>query len=416
MDSVPRSASAAGAAAAARAEYEVLRYVDLNRWINADYGRLGEKFQAIVDAAFAPTGTSDANPVWFAFAAFASRGIGKAQLGAAIGLDAARCYRETGDSHAALAQWAPAHVAAAARQTVEKLVGEPARLAATFLFAFASALRHRGAFDGLAISALLDARTLGVSVERLVRLMRSAPGVDPMEHLAAVALTLQNTMEEGNRRIYTDIGRAGHTYLEFRASRGAAPSPREVVGEFSLPGIPGPEHAMRPYEFALAHLWDEPLPIAFERQFLDIVHDARPLVIAAFALYERAGATQDAAEKNRLIAFANNFVIFREQHQAVQPAFTPVTVLPGEVERIKLMEIITPLIEVELRLETWRFWQFAEQHLPRRGSNSLLSRAAEYNWGLFADRWIPVVDTYGPCYRNPRAMWPAPHPDPNEGI
>jgi len=26
--------------------------VDLNRWINAEYGRLGERFQAIIDTSF----------------------------------------------------------------------------------------------------------------------------------------------------------------------------------------------------------------------------------------------------------------------------------------------------------------------------------------------------------------------------
>lgn len=57
-----------------------LRYVDLNRRINRDYGRLGLLFQNIIDPTCVQTGASDIYPNWFAFAAFASRGIGQAQL------------------------------------------------------------------------------------------------------------------------------------------------------------------------------------------------------------------------------------------------------------------------------------------------------------------------------------------------
>ncbi len=88
-------------------------------------------------------------------------------------------------------------------------------------------------------------------------------------------------------------------------------------------------------------------------------------------------------------------MIYREQQDVVQPAFTP-----G--------------IEVALREEIWRFWEFAERHLPARALDPLRSQATEYNWGLFEDRWVSIVDTFGPCYRNPKAMWPPPNPDPNE--
>jgi hypothetical protein len=60
------------------------------------------------------------------------------------------------------------------------------------------------------------------------------------------------------------------------------------------------------------------------------------IVILEVALYEQAGRTPDMAAKNRYIAFANNFVIYREQHEAVQPAFSPGTTLPGEVDRLQL--------------------------------------------------------------------------------
>jgi hypothetical protein len=105
---------------------------------------------------------------------------------------------------------------------------------------------------------------------------------------------------------------------------------------------------------------------------------------------------------------------YREQHEAVQPAFSPGQVMPGEVDRLKLLAVITPTIQVVLRRETWMFWQYADIHLPARDPDPLYSRVTQYNWGVFGDRWAPVVDTFGPCYRNPAAMWPPPNPDPNQ--
>jgi hypothetical protein len=384
-----------------------LRYVDLNRRINADYGRFGELFQSIIDPSFTHAGSSDAHASWFAFAAFASRGIGQAELGAQIALDAARAYRESGDPRAALARAVSPHAAELAAGLIEALVREQDRLAATFLAGFASACRHRGAFEGFAFSAILDPRVLAVGVERLLELMAEAPGSDPIERLASVALTLRNTMAEGNRRIYSDIGGAAQDYLSFRQSQSGGVT-------FSLSNRP--DLAKAAYDFAIGHLEDDPLPNRFDQLFPDLMGDTRPLVVAAFALYEQAGETPDTAAKNRCVAFANNFALYREQHEAIQPAFTPGRVLSGEVDRLKLLAIITPGIEVALRLETWRFWEFAERHLPARNLHLLQARATEYNWGLFEDRWAPVVDTFGPCYRNPRAMWPAPNPDPNESF
>ena len=387
-----------------------------NRQINHDYGVFGERFQAIIDPAFGTAGVSEAYPAWFAFAAFASRGIGQAQLGAEIGLDSARFYQESGDHRAALARLLPEEGVRPAAVLIDTLLDEDARLAATLLVGFASASRRLGAFQGLAISAMLDPRTLKVSVQRLLTLMLQAPGSNPLERLSSVALTLRNMMEDGNRRIYSDIGGTAQDYLCLRDSWADGVTPERVLKEFAPPNLLRPDLSKAGYEFALQHWQDAPLPIHFEQLFPDLRDDAIPLVITAFALYERAGQTPDLAAKNRYIAFANNFVIYREQHEAVQPAFSPGRTLPGEVDRLALLAIITPAIEVVLRLETWRFWEYAERHLPVRTLNPLRSRAAQYNWGVFEDRWPPVVDTFGPCYRNPRAMWPPPNPDPNQSV
>jgi hypothetical protein len=393
-----------------------LRYLDLNRRINQDYGVLGVCFQAIIDPDFNRTGVSDAYPAWFAFAAFASRAIGQAQLGADIGLDAARFYQETGDHQTAVARSLPADVIRPAAALIDTLLDSEARLAATFLVGVASASRHQGAFQGLAISALLDPRTFKVSVERLLALMLEAPGSNAIEQLGSVALTLRNMMEEGNRRIYSDIGGAAQDYLHLRESWAGSVTTDRVLKEFVPPNLLRPDLTKAAYDFALQHLQDDPLPIHFDQLFPGLLGDARPLVVAAFALYEQAGQTSELVAKNRYIAFANNFVIYREQHDAVQPAFSPGQTLPGEVDRLKLLAIITPTIEVALRLETWMFWEYVEKYLPARELNPLVSRATQYNWGVFEDRWAPVVDTFGPCYRNPRAMWPPPNADANQAL
>jgi hypothetical protein len=220
-------------------------------------------------------------------------------------------------------------------------------------------------------------------------------------------------MEDGNRRIYSDIGGIAQDYLSLRQNCTDGVTSERVLKEFVPLNLFRPDLSRAAYDFALQHLQDDPLPIHFDQLFSDLPDDALPLVVAAFALYEQAGQTQDLTTKNRYVAFANNLVIYREQHDAVQPAFSPGQTLAGEVDRLKLLAIITPTIEVVLRLETWRFWEYAESGLPARKSNLLRSRVTQYNWGVFEDRWAPVVATFGPCYRNPRAMWPPPNPDPN---
>jgi hypothetical protein len=393
-----------------------LRYLDLNRQINQDYGALGARFQAILDPAFNRMGVSDAYPAWFAFAAFASRAIGQAQLGADIGLDAARFYHETGDHQTAMVRLLPADLVRPAAALIDTLVDGETRLAATFLVGVASANRHQGAFQGLALSGLLDPRTFRVSVERLLALMLEAPGSNPIEQLGSVALTLRNMMEDGNRRIYGDIGGAAQDYLCLRESWDGSVTADRVLQEFAPSNFSRPDLTHAAYDFALQHLQDNPLPIHFDQSFPGMLSDARPLVVAAFALYEQAGQTSELVAKNRYIAFANNYVIYREQHDAVQPAFSPGQILPDEVDRTKLLAIITPTIEVVLRLETWKFWEYAEKYLPARELNPLVSRVTQYNWGVFEDRWAPVVDTFGPCYRHPRAMWPPPNADASQAL
>jgi hypothetical protein len=57
---------------------------------------------------------------------------------------------------------------------------------------------------------MLDPRILVVTVERLLEIMRQAPGSGPIEQLASIALTFRNMTEDGNHRIYMDIVGAAH--------------------------------------------------------------------------------------------------------------------------------------------------------------------------------------------------------------
>jgi hypothetical protein len=360
---------------------ESLRYVALNRRINHDYGSFGQLFQDIID----PTLT--AYPSWFAIAPFASRGAGRAQLGADIALAAARADRHL---HGFM---------------------EDERLAASFLTAFASAFRHEAAFRGIAVSSLLDPRVFAVSQTRLVRLIAEAPGGDIIEKLGSIALTLRNLMTEGNRRIYADICGAGQDYFTWRRERGGAPSPGEVLSDFR-PSAKEAAHIA--FDFALEHRNDSPLPCDFGPIFPAMRGDSSPLIVAAFALYELAGQTTEIEAKNRLVAIGNNYLAYREQFDAAQPAFTPGRILEGEVDRLKLLAILTPGIDLAMRSGIWRFWEFADLHLPRRSADPLLSIATQYNWGLFEDRMIPIIDSFRLCYSNPAAMFPPPNPDPNE--
>jgi hypothetical protein len=284
---------------------------------------------------------------------------------------------------------------------------------ATFLVALSAAWKDRRGFEGVSLGGLLDPRTLVISVRRLSSLVRSAPGASTIERLDSVASTLRNAMTDGNRRIYRDIGGTAQRYLTYRRSLAASPSPEQVLADFSLPGLARADLARQAYQFAVQHLWDKPQPIDFGSIFPQLGDDSRPLVIAGLALYERAARAQDPAVKNACISFANNFVIYREQRDAVQPAFTPGRTLPGEVDRTRLMELITPGLEVSLRLETWTLWEYAESAPPPRAAGVWTSRVSEYNWAVFDQRWAPVIDTFGPCYRNPAAMWPPPSPDPS---
>ena len=394
-----------------------LRYVDLNRQINAGYGQFANAFQNIVDPNFAATGSSSLNPVWFGFAPYASREVGRGELAVKNALDAIKTYEGTSSERLLERAGVPAGVAGVAGKVLDTLFpDEPARLTAAFVVALAGATQNPGSQDPGNLRALLDPRTLTITVGRMMALAAGAPGASFTDKLESVANTMRNALEDGNRRIYSDIGGSGQDYLNYRAAHGGAVTPDQVLDGFSLSNPPQPAQARQVYNFAMQHLNDRPQPTDFEQRFPPSSFDSRNLVVAAFALYEKAGQTSDAAAKNQLIAFGNNLLAYREQHDAVQPAFTPGRVLPGEVDRPKLFRAITPTVALPLRSGTWTFDGYAPDHLPARDLNPLTPRSTEYNWGEFSDRWTPILNAFEEGYSHRRDIWPMPDADPNSGL
>ncbi|MFP2933765.1 hypothetical protein ACLESO_53255 [Pyxidicoccus sp. 3LG] len=113
--------------------------------------------------------------------------------------------------------------------------------------------------------------------------------------------------------------------------------------------------------------------------------------------------------REALIAVANNCFAWREQHDAVQPAFTPPSRLPAEVSRPDLMQALTPLLRLELGTVTWNFSDYAATQRDR-DYNPLTSKPTEYNWAAFADRWPAILTAFDLGYRNPTALWVLPPP------
>jgi hypothetical protein len=111
---------------------------------------------------------------------------------------------------------------------------------------------------------------------------------------------------------------------------------------------------------------------------------------------------------------ANNYLAYREQFHAVQPAFTPQKPRLDEVSRTELLQALTPVLCLEMGPVEWKFTDYSSIQRDRDGK-PLTSKATEYNWSVFSDRWPPILQSFEVGYRNPSALWVAPppliHPD-----
>lgn len=371
-----------------------------NRFITQGYIRIAHSLQALLDPDFRPGGTSRVRPCWFAFAPHASQEAGKGMVGAAIArriIDLAQGETLSSAAHAydRVGLTGPMRAGAEKLSSALGWHGLPGDVAAAL-----------GALAGsMNLEPLSDPRTLWSTAHRLARLFFQAPGLLPLDKAEAMARTLERMLNEGNVAIFTDIGGSAQAYLAWRQGAGAV-TPDRVLREFTLRGAT-PQQAKRAYDALLTRTRERPAPSDFARLLPDV--SGNSLVVAAFALTETARQAPGGAAQEALIDIANNCFAWREQHDAVQPAFTPPSRPPDEVSRPELMQALTPLLCLALGPVMWNFSDYAATQRDR-DANPLTSKPTEYNWSSFADRWPAILTAFTLGYRNPKALWTMPPP------
>ncbi|WNG62110.1 hypothetical protein F0U59_50955 [Archangium gephyra] len=378
------------------------RALDINHRITQGYIQLAHELQTLIDPEHRPGGSPRVLNNWFAFAPHASLEAGKGMLGAYL----ARAIIDT-------AQGEPAP---SIKQALDRggLAG-PDRLVAEKV---AGTLRFFGLSHDVAASlgtllsaanldVLADPRTLWITTWRVARVLHDAPGATPLDKAEAVALTLEQLLLDGNVAIYGDIATSARAYLDWRGeSGGNEVKPLQVVETFALDGASASE-ASRAREYALEHVKDSPQPTHFGTVLPEV--RGQSFLVAAFALFEEARRTAEASERNALVAFANNYLAWHEQHNAVQPAFTPSSPRAGEVPRDALMHAMTPTLRLPLGPIAWEFSDYSERQ-PDRDHNFLTSKPTEYNWAAFADRWPAILDAFALGYQHQAGLWQMPPP------
>jgi hypothetical protein len=374
--------------------------LEQNRLITEGYLRIAHAMQAIIDPDFRPGGVSHMMPNWFAFAPHASQEAGKGILGADVAhriIDTAQGEPSSSIQHALerAGFTGPRRLVLEALSHALSWYGLPRDVAAAL-----ASLQ-----GGLNLEPLADPRTLAITAQRFARLYESAPGANPLAKAESVVVTLERCLNQGNVAIFTDIGGSGELYLTWRQAVGPVPAARVVV-EFARPGSQ-PDEALRAFTFAMGHAHDTPRPSDFGRLLPDVSSES--LVVAGFALFEQSRQVATPRQRDALIGIANNFLAYQEQFTAVQPAFTPPVPRRDEVSRLALMQALTPMVCLEMGPVEWKFTDYASTHRDRDG-RLLTSKATEYNWAVFTDRWPPILQSFEVGYARPAALWVAPPP------
>ncbi len=131
----------------------------------------------------------------------------------------------------------------------------------------------------------------------------------------------------------------------------------------------------------------------------------------AFALYEQSRQAPAPRCATRSSAWRNNYLAYREQHDAVQPAFTP----PGAPRRTRcpaseLMQALTPVL-LPGDGPRWCGSSPTTRAPSETGTaTSLTSKATEYNWAVFSDRWPAILQAFELGYRSTAHVWKFPPP------
>ncbi|NTX38339.1 hypothetical protein HUA78_28230 [Myxococcus sp. CA033] len=371
-----------------------------NRRITLGYIAIAYELGAVLDPTLEPGGASAVRPNWFTFAPHASQTGGEGMLGTAIAkriIAAARGQPSLSVLHALQRVGLNAQLRVSPEQLGLELVlrGLPID-AASSLAALITSLNG---------AALLDVRTLAATAARFAALYWSAPGFWPLDKAESIVMTLERTLHEGNLAIFTDIGGSGQLYLDWRRGAGAV-TPERVLTEFTLVDSV-PAQASQAYAYALAHAYDVPRPYLFEQVFPGMHY--KSLLVAAFALYEKARVAPTPAERDALVAMGNNYIAWREQHDMAQPVFSPAVPRPDEVSRVALLQILTPLLRTEFGTVVWNYADYAYSQ-PDRDGNPLTSPPTEYNWAVFMDRWTGILYAFDQAYLHPTGLWVMPTP------
>jgi hypothetical protein len=377
--------------------------LDTNRQITQGYIQLAHELQALLDPNFRPGGPSRVLNNWFAFAPHASQEAGKGMLGAHLAraiIDAAQ-----GEPAESLQHALDRGRLSGQQRVVAEKVADTLRWFGLSHDVAASLGTLLSAAD---LDALADPRTLWICTYRFARLLHHAPGATPLDKAESVVCTLEQMLLDGNVAIYGDIGGSARAYLDWRQQAGAeAVTSARVVEGFALEGASADE-ARRAWVYALEHVKDSPQPTDFASALPGV--NGRSLVVASFALFEDARRAASPQDRDALIAFANNYLAWREQHDAVQPAFSPSSPRAGEVPRLALMLAMTPTIRLELGPDV--AWELSDYTATQkdRDHNVLTSKPTEYNWALFEDRWPAILHCFELGYRHGDELWKMPQP------
>jgi hypothetical protein len=372
-----------------------------NSRITQGYLQLAGQMQRVVDPGFQPGLPSRVLANWFAFAPHAALEVGKGMLGANL----ARAIIDT-----AQGEPAPSLQHALDRGGLsgpERLVAE--KVAGTlrwFGLTHDVAASLGALLSASNIEALADPRTLWITTFRVTRLLHESTGNTPLERAETVARTLEQLLLDGNVAIFEDIAGSARRYLDWRQHTGAQTvTSARVLEAFTLEGA-HPDEARRAWTYAHQNVKRTPRPMSFDTELPGV--SGRSMLVAAFALFEDARRAP-VEDRDALIAFANNYLAWREQHDAVQPAFTPPAPKVGEVSRPTLMRAMTPTLRLPLGPIAWEFTDYTRT-LKDRDGNFLTSKPTEYNWALFEDRWPAILDAFELGYGNQEALWALPKP------
>ena len=369
------------------------RYSELNFEINKAYVVMAEMFQDIFDPGHVMS------PSWYGFAPFASR-----QAGSSIGMAESLTNTLEGGHDS------PSHSIEWEQELQREFPDEGEREAASQTLSLLGPAPEAGPHP----PGLGDVAHLGVAANRLRKILAKTPGT-ARERLLKVARTTRDMLEDGNRRIVSEIGVAGQDYLTFR--QGRQPSPEEVLENFTVASTEkNPEQARRVYDMMESVVkGDGPLKTDWDKEFPVESFDRTNFLVAGFAAYEAARLETDPGLKTRWIDQAGALIAFREQFDIVQGAFEG-EVREGEVDRKELMQMVTPWVEVPTNHFKWTFRKYAADNLPPADDNKWTPRAAEYNWSDFKTRWGAILNFFDRVSADPTTLWPMPSPNPDDPL